>query len=88
MQIRMNSYILLFSILFLAASGCTKQAELKPQALEVAVVYLKPQPVVITTELPGRTAAFLVAEIRPQVNGLIQKRLFVEGSEVKAGQVL
>ena len=42
----------------------------------------------LTTELPGRTSACLVAEIRPQVNGLIQKRLFTEGSDVKAGQVL
>ena len=46
------------------------------------------QPVVLTTELPGRTSAYRVAEIRPQVNGLIQKRLFTEGSDVKAGQVL
>jgi membrane fusion protein (multidrug efflux system) len=43
---------------------------------------------VITTELPGRTSANLVAEVRPQVGGIIQKRLFTEGSDVKAGQVL
>ena len=42
----------------------------------------------LTTELPGRTSSYLVAEIRPQVNGLIQKRLFKEGSDVNAGQVL
>ena len=42
----------------------------------------------LTTELPGRTSAYFVAEIRPQVNGIIQKRLFDEGSDVKAGQVL
>ena len=42
----------------------------------------------LTTELPGRTCGYLVAEIRPQVNGLIQKRLFTEGSDVKAEQVL
>jgi membrane fusion protein (multidrug efflux system) len=41
-----------------------------------------------TTELPGRTAPYLIAEIRPQVNGLIQKRLFIEGSNVEAGQEL
>ena len=46
------------------------------------------QPVLLTTELPGRTCPFRIAEIRPQVNGLIQKRLFTEGSEVKAGQDL
>jgi membrane fusion protein (multidrug efflux system) len=46
------------------------------------------QQVVLTTELPGRTSPFLIAEIRPQVNGLIQKRVFTEGSDVQAGQVL
>jgi len=59
-----------------------------PQVPEVAVVTVKPQKVVLTTELPGRTAAFRIAEIRPQVSGLIQKRLFTEGSDVKAGEVL
>jgi len=54
----------------------------------VAVVTVQAQPAVLTTELPGRTYPYLVAEIRPQVNGLIQKRLFTEGSDVKAGQVL
>jgi membrane fusion protein (multidrug efflux system) len=49
---------------------------------------LRAQPVVIVTELPGRTVAFRVAEVRPQVNGVILKRLFVEGSQVKAGQQL
>jgi membrane fusion protein (multidrug efflux system) len=51
-------------------------------------VTVQPQQVVLTTELPGRTAAYLVAEIRPQVSGLVQKRLFTEGSDVKAGDVL
>ena len=55
---------------------------------EVTVVTIKPQHVVLTTELPGRTSAYRVAEIRPQVNGLIQKRLFTEGSNVTTGQVL
>jgi membrane fusion protein (multidrug efflux system) len=55
---------------------------------EVAVVTLQPQQVSLTTELPGRTSAHLVAEIRPQVSGIIQKRLFTEGSYVKTGQVL
>jgi len=49
---------------------------------------VQPQVVELTTELPGRTSAFRIAEIRPQVSGLIQKRLFTEGSDVKAGQVL
>ena len=55
---------------------------------EVAVVTIQPQRLVITTELSGRTSANRVAEVRPQVGGIIQKRLFEEGSEVKAGQTL
>lgn len=55
---------------------------------EVATVTVAARQVALTTELPGRTAAYRVAEIRPQVNGLIQKRLFEEGTDVKAGQIL
>jgi membrane fusion protein (multidrug efflux system) len=56
--------------------------------IEVGFVTLSPERIMLTTELPGRTSAYLVAEIRPQVNGLIQSRLFQEGSIVKAGDVL
>ena len=55
---------------------------------EVGVVVIQPQRVALTTELPGRTSPHLIAEVRPQVSGIIQKRLFTEGSDVKAGQVL
>jgi len=55
---------------------------------EVAVVTIQPTKLVITTELSGRTSANLIAEVRPQVGGIIQKRLFTEGSDVKAGQAL
>jgi membrane fusion protein, multidrug efflux system len=55
---------------------------------EVATVTIEPQRLELTTELPGRTSPYLVAEIRPQVNGIVQKRLFQEGSDVKAGQLL
>jgi membrane fusion protein (multidrug efflux system) len=55
---------------------------------EVAVVTIQPKRLVITTELAGRTSANLVAELRPQVSGIIRKRLFEEGSNVKAGQTL
>jgi membrane fusion protein (multidrug efflux system) len=58
------------------------------QITEVGVITLKPQRVTLTTELPGRVSAFMVSEVRPQVGGIIQKRLFEEGSDVKAGQVL
>jgi membrane fusion protein (multidrug efflux system) len=54
----------------------------------VSVVTVESQSLVLTTELPGRTSPFRIAEIRPQVSGLILKRLFEEGSDVLAGQVL
>lgn len=81
--------ILLLTVLLcgLLPTGCRRQQPLPP-APEVTAVTVQPQQVVLTTELPGRTSAYLVAEIRPQVNGLIQKRLFTEGSDVNAGQVL
>lgn len=71
-------------------AGCQTQqaAPPPPPTPEVAVVTIRPQQVVLTAQLPGRTSAYLVSEIRPQVSGLIQKRLFTEGSDVKAGQVL
>ncbi|MDD5723797.1 MAG: efflux RND transporter periplasmic adaptor subunit [Syntrophales bacterium] len=74
--------------LLLGGCGDAGRSQPPPGAPEVAVITVQPQQVVLTTELPGRTSAFRVAEIRPQVNGLIQKRLFTEGSEVKAGQAL
>jgi len=55
---------------------------------QVSVVTLQSQKVTLTTQLPGRTSAYRVAEIRPQVSGLIQKRLFTEGALVKAGDAL
>jgi membrane fusion protein, multidrug efflux system len=55
---------------------------------EVAVVTMQQKPVVMTTELTGRISANLIAEVRPQVGGIIQKRFFTEGSDVQAGQVL
>lgn len=73
----------------LILSGCGKSQESQQKAIpEVGVVKMQTERLVLTKELPGRTAAFLIAEIRPQVNGLIQKRLFTEGSEIKEGQVL
>jgi membrane fusion protein (multidrug efflux system) len=55
---------------------------------KVGTVVVQPQNVVLTTELPGRTSAVLVADVRPQVTGILQARRFVEGSTVKAGEVL
>ena len=68
--------------------GCGPNGVRQMGPTEVSVVTMKPERVVLTTELPGRTAAYRVAEIRPQVNGLILKRAFKEGSDVKAGDLL
>jgi len=78
----------LFGGLLLLGCDRPQQSPPPPPVPEVATVTVQPQQIVLTTELPGRTSAYRVAEIRPQVQGLIQKRLFEEGSDVKLGQVL
>jgi membrane fusion protein (multidrug efflux system) len=71
------------------AGGCReKQRPSSRPLLEAAVVTVRPQEIVMATKLPGRTSPYLVAEIRPQVGGIIQKRLFREGASVAAGEVL
>jgi len=55
---------------------------------EVGVVTLQARPVTLSSELPGRTVSTVVAEVRPQVGGIVRERLFTEGAEVKAGQLL
>lgn len=76
--------------IFLFLTGCDGKPQQPPQMppAEVAFITLNTQPLTLTTELPGRTSAHLTSEIRPQVSGILQKRLFVEGADVKAGQVL
>jgi len=64
------------------------QAPPPPPVPEVVTATVQPEKITLTTELPGRTSALRVAEIRPQINGIIQKRLFTEGAEVIAGEVL
>ncbi len=77
---------------YLVLAGCGKQSsavtKMASTPPEVGVVLIQPQRVALTTELPGRTSAYLIAEVRPQVSGIIQKRLFTEGADVKAGDVL
>ncbi len=70
--------------------GCDRgQQQARQQPVpEVATVTVQTQKIALKTELPGRTSAFRTAEIRPQVSGLLQERLFTEGAEVEAGQVL
>lgn len=69
--------------------GCGREATRAPAAPpEVAVVTVAPELVVLTTELPGRVSAFRTAEIRPQVSGVLMKRLYSEGAVVRSGQAL
>jgi membrane fusion protein (multidrug efflux system) len=79
----------ILAVAALVAGGCGSVSA-PPSAppsgpVEVGVVTVHAERVVLTTELPGRTAAYLIAEVRPQVNGLIQERTFVEGSTVQKG---
>jgi membrane fusion protein (multidrug efflux system) len=78
------------SLLALLLGACDRQPPPKPltSTPEVTVVTLKGQPVSLTRQLPGRTNPFVVAEVRPQVTGIVKERLFTEGSLVKAGQPL
>jgi membrane fusion protein, multidrug efflux system len=94
MQNRFKISILATALVAVGAmmSGCGKQAATAAAPPmgppEVGVVAMQPQQVPLNTELPGRTSAYLVAEVRPQVGGIIKKRLFTEGSDVRAGQLL
>jgi len=78
-------------IVGLLLTGCGKSKSAAPPQSgppEVGVVAVKPEKVSLTTELSGRTVPHLIAEVRPQVSGIIRKRLYTEGSDVTAGQVL
>ena len=80
--------ILAFTML-LTACGQGGQPSAPARAMpQVSVVTIETQKLTLSTQLPGRTSPLRIAEIRPQVNGLVLKRLFTEGSEVKAGQML
>lgn len=79
-----------FLTILLMLTTCGKPQSGGPQGgvPEVSVVTLQPERVPIITELPGRISPHLIAEVRPQVGGIIQKRFFTEGSDVKAGDIL
>jgi membrane fusion protein (multidrug efflux system) len=90
---RFQTFLVFTAALLLAGlltAGCERGPQGPPQMPppEVAVATVTPQQIALKTELPGRTTAFRTAEIRPQVSGLLQKRLFTEGADVEAGQVL
>lgn len=83
----LSSLVLVLGGVF--GTGC-KPTTAPPKAGPVEVTYftVRQEQITLTTELPGRTSAYLVAEIRPQVSGLLQNRLFEEGSNIRAGDIL
>lgn len=87
--VRLMTAAIVVAVGFMTTACSKKQAAMPPSGPpEVGVITVQPQRVALTTELSGRTAPHLIAEVRPQVGGIIKKRLFTEGSDVKAGQVL
>jgi membrane fusion protein (multidrug efflux system) len=82
---RMPLLLALLAALLLTGCGGEQRQAFTP---EVAVTTLKTEKVTLKVELPGRTSAYLMSEVRPQVGGIIKKRYFTEGGNVKAGQVL
>ncbi|NCC50766.1 MAG: efflux RND transporter periplasmic adaptor subunit [Spartobacteria bacterium] len=76
-------------LIMAAVTGCKQNGGPPPARVpEVTVMTVVPEVLRLNTELPGRTTPFMIAEIRPQVSGLIQKRLFEEGADVEADQAL
>ncbi len=80
--------LLLSTTTILCACGAKPPQQNAPPPTEVGVVTLTTQPVPLVRELPGRIGASLIAEVRPQVSGIIKQRLYQEGSQVRAGQAL
>ncbi|KAA9001354.1 efflux RND transporter periplasmic adaptor subunit [Affinibrenneria salicis] len=79
-----------FLLAIVTLAGCDNPQIAAPQAqpVEVGIVSLRAQPYSLISELPGRTVSAMTAQVRPQVGGLIMKRLFREGDDVQAGQAL
>lgn len=84
----LSSRATLGAALCLLVGACSPGKPPEKKQVEVGVVTLRAENVTVSTELPGRTASTLMSEVRPQVAGVIQKRLFTEGSYVRAGQPL
>jgi len=85
---RANMPLFLAALAALAACDRKPAPPKAPPPAQVGFVVMKPQSVVLTTELPGRTEAFLTADVRPQVSGVITRRIFTEGADVAQGQQL
>lgn len=88
--VRKNAYFLALALSFLATGCGDKSVPSAPQPVipEVGITVMQTQSQALETSLPGRTTAFMRAEVRPQVSGIVQTRLFTEGAMVKQGQPL
>jgi membrane fusion protein (multidrug efflux system) len=89
--IALSIWASLFLLAATGLAGCSRSGPPQaaaPEAPQVGVMTVQPRRVAITTALPGRTAPTMIAEVRPQVTGIIQSRNFTEGSEVTAGATL
>lgn len=89
--VRGGRFVVCISLL-IAVGACSRQAGpqagAKPPPMPVGVRVIQPQAVTLTRELPGRTSASRVAEVRARISGIVLKRLFTEGGEVKENEVL
>ncbi|WP_410497757.1 efflux RND transporter periplasmic adaptor subunit [Chitinibacter sp. S2-10] len=88
MPINLSRLFVMTAIVALTACGEQAQQAASNDPVPVGVVNLTASDVQIDRELPGRTVAYRIAEIRPQVGGILRQRLFTEGNEVQAGQAL
>lgn len=94
LKFRTTNVLMVAGLAATALTGCLdkggnqQQAAAAPQAVQVVVQQVELSDAVIRTEAPGRATAYQVAEVRPQVSGILQKRLFEEGAMVKEGQSL
>ncbi|HOL05913.1 MAG TPA: efflux RND transporter periplasmic adaptor subunit [Syntrophorhabdaceae bacterium] len=79
-------FVVLTSLIFYGCKGSKTPPQAGPP--EVSVIKIVPEKITLTTELPGRVSSYRIAEVRPQVSGIIQKRLFTEGTNVRSGEVL
>ena len=87
-KVRRRASFAAASTLALVLAACSPEEQVPAPEIEVTVVKVKPEALALFDELPGRVVAYRVAEIRPQVGGIVQRQLFEQGSEVRAGQPL
>lgn len=88
-MIKIGFFAIVLTIVAVSLGACGKpNGQMQGGAVEVGVVVMQPQTTPLTVELPGRTSAIETSDVRPQVSGIVEARLFTEGSDVRRGQVL